>query len=266
MDRPLTTFARLLLFGAGGLAVVAGPILFLWPQGTDTYFAWHIQHILTPVFMGANYLAGIGNYIALKENRWSLARVQMPAIIVFALVMLITTLLHIPIFKWNHPIAWAWLAVYVASPPAALAVFLSYERTYRPAESIGTTLPSFTRPLAYAIGFADLLVGLALFFLPAQAGPLWPWTLTPLTARVISGWMLGSTALLWMAGRQRTFSTIYVALLANIVINTALLLGSLWRGSSFDGPTLSHVLFLLRSLLVLAWAITTWLLATRRPS
>src|SRR4026207_1233151 len=60
VQKPLSLSAKLLLFGAGALAFVAGPILFLFPTQTEAYFAWTINHPLTPVFMGANYLGGLG--------------------------------------------------------------------------------------------------------------------------------------------------------------------------------------------------------------
>lgn len=61
MDVPLSWPARAVLAGAGLLAVVAGPVLFLFPHDTPVYFAWTIEHPLTPVFMGASYCAGVGN-------------------------------------------------------------------------------------------------------------------------------------------------------------------------------------------------------------
>jgi hypothetical protein len=35
---------KALLASAGGLAIVAGPVLFLFPYDTKSYFAWTIQH------------------------------------------------------------------------------------------------------------------------------------------------------------------------------------------------------------------------------
>jgi hypothetical protein len=107
MDKSLSLPVQLLLIGAGGLAVIAGPILYLLPYNTANYFAWTINHPLTPVYMGASYFAGIGNFWALLVGRWSLARVQVPAIIVFATTQLLATLLHLSIFNWSHPVAWA---------------------------------------------------------------------------------------------------------------------------------------------------------------
>src|SRR5436190_22768909 len=122
MDKPLSLFAKLLLLSAGGLAVLAGPILFLFPNDTAAYFAWSIKHPLTPIFMGANYFGGIGAVWAIVSNRWSMARVLVPGIFVFAVTQLLATVLHVPIFNWAHPVAWAWLFVYVTSPVAAALV------------------------------------------------------------------------------------------------------------------------------------------------
>jgi hypothetical protein len=54
--------------------------------------------------------------------------------------------------------------------------------------------------LAYVYG----LVGLVLVLVPDQVSAFWPWTLTPLTGRVIGGWLLTVATLAWMAARQRT--------------------------------------------------------------
>src|SRR5215210_6295039 len=151
MDKCLSLPVKLLLLGAGGLAVVAGPILYLLPYSTDVYFAWTIEHPLTPVYMGASYFAGIGNLWALLVNRWSLARVQLPAIIVFAATQLLATLLHLSIFNWSHPVAWAWLAVYIVCPIAAIVLFVLTERAYRPPSNAGLPLPRYF-PLIMVIG------------------------------------------------------------------------------------------------------------------
>ena len=153
MDKPLSVFAKLVLIGAGGLAVVAGPILYLFPNDTGSYFAWEIANPLTPVFMGASYFAGIGNIIAVRVNRWSLARVQLPAILMFTLTMLVATLLHIPIFNWAHPVAWAWLAVYVVSPIGAVIVILQGGRGFTAPEFDGQRLPALFSPALFSPPF-----------------------------------------------------------------------------------------------------------------
>src|SRR5205814_1630667 len=122
---------KIVLYGAGALAVVAGPVLFFFPDDTGSYFAWKIGNSLTPNFMGANYLAGAGAVWAALINRWSVARVIMPAIVTFGLTQLVATLMHLDILKWDHPTAWAWLIVYIVSPIGAIWVAVAEERRYR---------------------------------------------------------------------------------------------------------------------------------------
>jgi hypothetical protein len=127
----LLTPTKLVLYGAGALAVIAGPVLFFFPSDTGSYFAWKIGNALTPNFMGANYLAGAGAVWAALINRWSVARVIMPAIIVFGLTQLVATLLHLDILDWSHVTAFAWLIVYIVSPIGAIWVFVAEERRWR---------------------------------------------------------------------------------------------------------------------------------------
>lgn len=259
MDKPLSSFAKLVLVGAGGLAIVAGPVLYLFPKDTSTYFAWTIQHPLTPVFMGASYFAGIGNLIAVKENRWSLARVQLPAIVMFTITMLLATLLHIPIFNWSHPVAWAWLGVYVISPLAAVLVMLQGERGYQPTEIKAQKLPAVFTPVMYALAFITGALGLFLFLAPEQAASFWAWPLTPLTGRVVGGWYLSSVALQLMLARQTSLQTARVGLLANVLVTSLLLLGALLHLEDLNGPAASVWLYLLLNLALGAFSLYSWI-------
>lgn len=259
MDKPLSSFAKLVLMGAGGLAVIAGPILYLFPHDTEAYFAWTIQHPLTPVYMGASYFAGIGNLLAIRANRWSLARVQVPAIIVFSFLMLIATLLHIPIFNWMHPVAWAWLAVYLVSPVAALALFLQMERGFQAPQFESKRLPALFSPVMLALAILYGAIGLGLFLFPNQAAALWPWSLTPLTSRVIGGWWLSGAALQFMLAKQETLYTARVGPLANVLVTSLLLVGALLHWNDFDGPQVSIWLYLLSNLFLGGFSAYSWI-------
>jgi len=264
MDKPLSSFAKLVLLGAGGLAVIAGPILYLLPNDTEAYFAWTIRHPLTPVYMGASYFAGIGNLLAIRANRWSLARVQVPAIIVFSFLMLVATLLHIPIFNWSHPIAWAWLAVYVVSPVAALFLFLQMERGFQAPAVESQRLPAFFSSGMLALAVLYGAVGLGLFLLPNQMAALWPWSLTPLTSRVIGGWWFSGAALQFMLAKQETLHTAYVGLFANVLVTSLLLVGALIHRDDFDGPQVSIWLYLLSNLFLGGFSAYSWIQSAKR--
>jgi hypothetical protein len=267
MEKPLSLSAKLLLLGAGGLAFVAGPILFLFPTQTESYFAWTIRHALTPVFMGANYLGGLGALWTLWINRWSVARVQMPGIFVFAVTQLLATLLHIPIFNWSHPIAWAWLFVYVTSPVAALLVYWTMEKGYTPPTNAELSLPGSSALIFQTFAVVSTLIGIGLilwpFFYTAPEGgsavPWWAWTLTPLTAHVAGGWYLAAAALHYTISRQRAMDTIGSALLALMIVTATQLVGALIWKNSFDGSPVFTVIYLLNSIAVFAFSLYTFL-------
>ena len=267
MEKPLSLATKLLLLGAGGLAIVAGPILFLFPTQTESYFAWTIKHPLTPIFMGANYLGGLGALWTFWLNRWSVARVQMPGIFVFAITQLLATVLHIPIFNWNHPIAWAWLFVYVTSPVAALWVYLAMEKGYTPPISSGPALSAMFSSVMRIFGTVHALFGIALLLWPllptaqgqTSAVPWWAWTLTPLTARVVGGWYLAGATLHFTLARQRAVDTIGPSLVALMLVTGTQLLGAVIYMSAFDGSPLFIVLYLVNSIAVFLFSGYTFL-------
>ena len=264
MDKLLSSFAKLVLLGAGGLAVIAGPVLYFFPSDTEAYFAWTIRQPLTPVYMGASYFAGIGNLLAIRANRWSLARVQVPAIIVFSFLMLVATLLHIPIFNWSHLIAWAWLAVYVVSPVAALVLFLQMEREFQSPAFESKRLPALFSPVMLTFTILYGVLGLLLFLLPNQMAALWPWSLTPLTSRVIGGWWFSGAALQFMLAKQETLHTAQVGLFANLLVTSLLLIGALLHWNDFDGPQISIWLYLLSNLFLGGFSAYTWIQSAKR--
>jgi len=240
----LLTATRIVLWGAGALAVVAGPVLFLFPGDTGSYFAWKIGNPLTPNFMGANYLAGAGAV-------WA-------AIIVFGVTQLIATLLHLHILKWSHPTAWAWLIVYIVSPIGAIWVTALEERRYRAEPAEGPRVPAGATLILRAFAVASTVIGLALFIAPTTVADIWPWSLTPLTGRVIGGWYLSGAVLQWMLSRTRHVEIARVGILGTIGVTTLQLLGALLNHSHFDGPSWAVTLYVCYAALLGVVALWSW--------
>ena len=251
----LNRSTKVVLYGAGALAVVAGPVLFFFPDDTGSYFAWKIGNSLTPNFMGANYLAGAGAVWAALINRWSVARVIMPAIVTFGLTQLIATLMHLDILKWDHPTAWAWLIVYIVSPIGAIWVAVAEERRWRPESGEGRPMAPVPRLLFAVFGTASAAIGAALFIVPTHVGDVWPWALTPLTGRVIGGWYLSGAALQLMLARTRSVTVARVGLLATTAVTALQLLGALLNHDHFTGPAWAVALYLGYSVILGATAL-----------
>jgi hypothetical protein len=187
---------RLLLVIFSGLTLLAFVVLFGLADATERVFAWTIKPPATAAFLGAAYAAGcVLVLLALRKGTWAALRIPFLTILVFAIVTLVATLLHLDRFHFGSDIlaaryaAYFWMGVYLLVPPAMIAVLVVQERRPTPVPE-PLILP---RPLAATLLVQGLLllgVGAALFVVPAAATALWPWPLTPLTARVVAAWLL----------------------------------------------------------------------------
>lgn len=139
---------------------------------------------------------------------------------------------------------------------AALAVV--EERHYRPVPAGGPLIPAGARTALRAFAVASAVIGLALFIAPSGVADIWPWSLTPLTARVIGGWYLSGAALQWMLSRTRHVETARVPLLGIIGVTTLQLFGALLNNDHFDGPSWAVTLYPVYAALLGMVALWAW--------
>ncbi len=187
---------RRLLILFSGLTLLAFVALFLGAGQTDRYFAWTINPPVTAAFLGAGYAGGCALVVlGLRRGTWPALRIPFVAILIFTLVTLAASLLHLDRFHLDRTgiagfAAWFWLAIYVFVP-LAMIVLLVRQVRHDPGET-ARQLP-IPRGLAAVLGVQGaifLAVGAVLFAVPESEARLWPWPLTPLTARAVAAWLL----------------------------------------------------------------------------
>jgi hypothetical protein len=209
--RPVWRSTRLLLGVFVVLTALATNQLFVLSAHTDEWFAWTIRPPLTAAFLGGGYGAGcVLVLLGLRATAWAQARVAVLVVAVFATLTLIATLLHLDKFHFGRPglvppfAAWFWLAVYVVVPVALTVVAVRQQRAPGHDRSRRNLTPPWLAAAFAVQGFGMLAVGAALFVAPGTAGPLWPWPLTPLTARVVAAWLVafGVAAVLCLTERD----------------------------------------------------------------
>jgi hypothetical protein len=198
MSRTTTSGMKWQLLVGAILVLVAGTPLVIAPAQTETNFAWTIKPpLLTAVFLGSSYWASfLLGFIASRRRLWAEARIAAPASYLFTVLTLIATLLHIDKFHLNgsdiHAVVftWFWIAVYAGVP--VTMTYVLYRQCRVRAEDLPRRqpLPAWMRISFSVLGVVLLTAGVALFLLPQAAGPYWPWTLTPLTARAIAAWLM----------------------------------------------------------------------------
>lgn len=179
--------------------IAAFVILYLLRDATATLFAWQIRPPLTAAFMGAGYLGGAYFFLrVLFEKHWHRVAAGFPAITVFTWWMLLATLLHWDRFDVRHWPFLVWLVLYVVTPIAVPAVWLLNRRTDPHTLEAGDyEVPLGLRVLMAALGSILLIVAVVLTVSPQLGIDRWPWSTTPLSMRVLSGWqaLLGAGAI-----------------------------------------------------------------------
>ncbi|HYM40916.1 MAG TPA: hypothetical protein VEY12_12380 [Thermoplasmata archaeon] len=206
---------RWLLYAASGLVALAGFQFFVLTEQTATTFAWTVQSFLTAASLGAAYWSAVPvEFLAARERTWANARIAVPGVWTFTTLTLILTAVHASLFHFTsadavpRAAAYLWLGIY-AGVPVAMLVALFLQTRKRGRDPPGQDrLPSALRFALLIEGTGTLVVGLALFVIPDAMRPLWPWSLTTLTARAIGAWLVGIAVLQLQAFRENEFSRI----------------------------------------------------------
>jgi hypothetical protein len=234
-DRPTPETRWICLFVAVilGLAVA---LLWVQPSRTDELFAWTIRPSLTPLLMGSAYAAGALFFaVGAVTRRWHRIQPAFVGVAVFASLMLAATVIHWE--KFNHGDApttaaiafYLWVGVYILSPVLVTWVWIRNRNVDNgPPEPADVLLPTSLRLGGATLGVVLVALGAIGFVHPDLTIDHWPWTLTPLTARVVACYAVegGIVALtLSRAARWTSWRTIT----ASAITGSALLLAGLAR-------------------------------------
>jgi hypothetical protein len=229
---------RALLGVFAALTALATGALFVLAESTEVTFAWTIEPPLTAAFIGAGYAAGfVLVVLSLRDRVWAHSRVPVLTILVFVVLTLVATLVHIDRMHFDDDFAglgflakaaaWFWLVVYVVVPVAMVVLLIRQERAPGEDPPPRDPVPPGLR-IALAVESAALLVVGALIFLrPTTATSVWPWPMTPFTARVVAAWLVAfglATALAAVAGdleRLRTAAIAYTTFGALVLVTVA---------------------------------------------
>ena len=224
LTRAITAVVVLFLVAAFG-------ILFFLPDRSGELFAWAIKPHMSSMFIGSAYLGGAWILAQTAIGpRWHRVQAVFPAVTVFTTAMLIATLLHWDRFSLGTIPFMAWLILYIVSPFLIPALWIYNRRTDSHEPEASDVIVSVTaRLITRFIGTLVLLCVTIGFLYPTLLIPIWPWTLTPLTARVLCGWLsvIGTGAVMisldprWTAWRAilesvfLAYSLIFVAAFMN---------------------------------------------------
>ena len=235
----LTRELRAVLWLFAGLALVAGFLLFPLAEETDRYFSWTIAPPLTAAFMGAAYWAAfvLIGWTA-RVGTWEAARPTLVPVTVIAVLLLVATLAHLDKFDLDSIFGWFWLVVYCSVPPALVVlVWQQLRRRSGEAAPAGRAIPPALRALLTVQALVMGVVGVVMFVAPSTAEDLWPWTLTPLTARAGSAFLIGFAAAAAYAVADNRAERFAGAAYSYAALGALELLAAAIFSADFDGGT-----------------------------
>src|SRR5262245_13399372 len=249
--------------------LVAFGLLYLFPDDTRHWFAWNVQPTITPLIMGAGYIAGAYFFVRVAlETRGHRIQVGFLPVTAFTLFMAVGTFNHLDRFDTQHVAFWIWVGLYVTTPVLVPLAWLRNRRTDPATPEPGEpALPRFVRPALLTAGALQSAAALVLLLSPSTMIEHWPWTLTPLTAQTLGGWFAlpGVTAL--MMGLDGRWSAIRITLESQLIGLALILLATIRAWADVDTSNALAYVFvtgiaaLLAGLLALEWRM----LSSSRP-
>ena len=218
------------------ILVTAWVVLYLWPEQTDRRFAWTVEPTMTAMLMGAGYGSAALFWTRVTAGRrWHAVGLGFLPTTLFTWMLLAATLLHWDKFHHGTGVFRLWLWVYLVTPVAVPAVW-AWNRRRDPSVPDAAD-PPFPTPVVAALiasGVVMLAIAAWLFLFPSSAIGVWPWTLTPLTARTVAAFVaLPGVAWLAIAADRRWSAT--KAVVETLALGLVLLLIAVARAwEQFD--------------------------------
>lgn len=167
--------------------VAAFIILFLRPHETQRLFAWPMGPPMSAMMLGATYMSGVFYFCTVVFARhWQDVKFGLIPVASFAALMGIATLLHWEAFNPTHIATWTWVVLYATTPFLIVGLWVrnTHAADVPPRNTGDLLLPPPVRAAVGIVGLSGLLVSLLLFVVPGPIIEVWPWRLSPLTARV----------------------------------------------------------------------------------
>ncbi len=246
--------------------VVAWIVLYPDPTATGRWFAWEINPTMTPMVLGSAYLGGAYFFVrVLRARAWHAVHAGFVPVTLFASSLGIATILHWDKFNHDHLAFWLWAGLYFTTPFAVATVWWR-NRARDPGRQEGDAMlaPAVRWALA-VVGLGALLTGLFMFLLPSQAIDVWPWQLSPLTARVMAAVLMLGVAGIVLAADGRSSAARIMVQVAAIMVALMLLAAVRARSEFFTDRPLTWLLAAgMAAVLVGAVALAGALAVSRR--
>lgn len=106
----LSVALRGYLLVQGAVATLLAIVLLLAPGVMVGAWPWKITPLLAQVYSAPFLSFGIGSLLAARQRGWAEVRIVVYATLVFALAVLISSVIHSSLFDFSSPAGWLWFS------------------------------------------------------------------------------------------------------------------------------------------------------------
>jgi hypothetical protein len=214
--------------------IVAFVVLYPRPSDVGRLFAWAIKPTISPMILGSVYIGGAYFFFrVLRASQWHTVAGGFLPVGTFASLMGITTIVHWNRFIHDRLAFWLWAGLYFTTPVIVFAVFARNHKHYKTDADGEVLMPQLVALIIGVGGACAVLMSAFLYLLPQHAIDIWPWKLTPLTARMLSAiFALGLAGL--GAFRERRWSAAKILLQVAGIMLALILVAGIRAHTEFD--------------------------------
>jgi len=235
--------------------------LYIFPDRTETDFAWTILPRTSALLIGAGYTAGAYFFARLiLDKKWHRVKAGFLPITAFTIAMFGATLLHWARFHQGTLNFYLWTIIYAITPILVPFIWWRNQKTgSMELEAQDVRFSPFVRAALKIIGIVGVLIFVIVFIQPTLLIATAPWKLTPLTARVFAGWSiltLCSLASLGFDGRWSATRTLMESAMVGITL-CLLALPRMWGDFNKSSP-MTYALVGGLALALIAFIVIYW--------
>jgi hypothetical protein len=186
-DNRVLPATRVLAFVIVPILTVAWVMLWIFPNRSADFFSWPVKPSMSAMMLGATYLGGAWFFgVVVVSRAWHAVTLGFLPVSAFAGILGVATVLHWGAFTAGHPSFILWAILYFSLPFVIPVVWWRNAR-HDPGSGVqpGAVVGDPVRWIVGGLGSVLAVVSAVLVVAPDLLIPTWPWTLTPLTARVL---------------------------------------------------------------------------------